>query len=69
MNLFRILLGASGFPCGSLLFLCFFSFAMLRCFKRIRLVEGLSSSTRAKTLLRLTFCGEFSFSFLLRLPS
>ena len=31
--------------------------------QQILLVEGLSSSTRAKTRLRLTFCGEFSFSF------
>ena len=48
--------------------LCFVSFVMLRCFERIRLVEELSCSTRAKTRLRLSFCGEFSFSFLLRLP-
>ena len=63
MYLFRTLLGARGFPCGSLLFLSFVSFAMLRCFERICLVEELSCSTRAKTLLRLSFCGEFLFLF------
>ena len=31
-----------------------------RCFERIRLVEGLSSSTRAKTRLRLTFSASFT---------
>ena len=60
--LFRILLGARGFPCGSLLFLCFVSFAILQCFERIRLFEGLSRSARVKTRLRLSFCGEFFFS-------
>ena len=48
--------------------LCFVSFAMLRCVKWIRLFEGLSCLARAKTRLRLSFCGEFSFSFLFRLP-
>ena len=48
--------------------LCFGSFAMLRCFERIRIFEGLSCSTHAKTRLRLAFCSEFSFSFLLHLP-
>ena len=38
-----------------------FSFAMLRCFERIRFVEGLFSSTSAKTLLRLTFAASFLF--------
>ena len=66
--LFRVLFGVRGFPCGSLLFLCFVSFVMLRCFERIRFVEGLSSSTRAKTRLRLIFCGGFSFSFFLSFP-
>ena len=68
LYLFRVLFGACGFPCSSLLFLSFVSFAMLRCFEWIRFVEGLSSSTRAKTWLRLTFCGEFSFSFFLSFP-
>ena len=48
MYLFRVLFGARGFLCGSL-FLSFVSFAMLRCFEQIRFVEGLSSSTHAKT--------------------
>ena len=38
-----------------------FSFAMLRCFERIRFVEGLFSSTRAKTRFRLTFAASFHF--------
>ena len=38
-----------------------FSFAMLLCFEQIRFVEGLLSSTRAKTLLRLTFAASFLF--------
>ena len=67
MYLFRTVLGASGFRCGSLLFLSV-SFATLRCFERIRLFEGLSCLVHAKTPLQLSFCGDFSFSFLLRLP-
>ena len=43
--------------------LCFVLFAMLRCFERIRLFEGLSCSTHVKSRLRLSFCGEFSFFF------
>ena len=61
---FRVLFGARGLPCGSLLFLSFVSFAMLRCFERIRFVEGLSSSTHAKTRLRLTFLFHSSSAFL-----
>ena len=38
-----------------------FSFAMLRCFEWIRFVEGLASSTRAKTRLWLTFAASFLF--------
>ena len=49
--------------------LCFVLFAALRCFERIRLFEGLFCLARAKTRLRLYFCGEFSFSFMLRLPT
>ena len=62
MYLFRVLFGACGFPYGSLLFL---SFAFIRgasVFRTDLLVEGLSSSTRAKTA-SADFCGEFSFSF------
>ena len=65
MYLLGIVLGACGFPCGSLLFLSFVSFATLRCFERIRLFEGLSCLARAKTGLQLSFCGEFSFSLCL----
>ena len=54
MYLFRVLCGARGFPYGSLSF----SFAVLR---TDSLVEGLSSSTRAKTWLRLTFAASFLF--------
>ena len=58
--LFRVLCGARGFPYGSL----FLSFVFVRGASVLRtdsLVEGLSSSTRAKTRLRLTFAASFLF--------
>ena len=55
---FRVFFGVHGFTYGSLLFLSF-SFVVLR---MDSLVEELSSLTHAETRLRLTFCGEFSFS-------
>ena len=60
MYLFRVLCGARGFLYGSL----FLSFVFVRGASVLRmdsLVEGLFSSTRAKTLLRLTFAASFLF--------
>ena len=65
MYLFRVLFGVRGFPYGSLLFLSFVFVRVASVLRMDSLVEGLSSSTRAETRLRLTFCGEFSFSFFL----
>ena len=43
--------------------LCFVSFATLRCFERTRLFGGLFCLACVKTRLRLSFYGEFSFSY------
>ena len=59
--LFRVLFGACGFPYGSLLFLSFVFVRGASLLRTDSFVEGLSSSTRAKTLLRLTFVVSFLF--------
>ena len=59
---FRVLFGVVAFHTALFFSSLSFSFAVLR---TDSLVEGLSSSTHAKTLLRSDFCGEFSFSFFL----
>ena len=61
MYLFRVLFGARVFPYGSLLFLSFVFVRGASVFQTDSLVEGLSSSTRAKTRLRLTFAASFLF--------
>ena len=61
MYLFRVLFAASGFPYGSLLFLSFVFVRSASVFRTDSLVEGLSSSTRAKTRLGLTFAASFFF--------
>ena len=61
---FRVLFGVRGFQYGSL----FLSFVFVRGASVLRtdlLVEGLSSSTRAETRLRLTFAASFLFLFCL----
>ena len=63
--LFRVLFGARGFSYGSLLFLSFVFVRGASVLRTDSLVEGLSSSTRAKTRFRLTFAASFLFhSFL-----
>ena len=60
MYLFRVFCGARGFPYGSL----FLPFVFVRGASVLRtdsLVEGLSSSTRAKTPLRLNFAASVLF--------
>ena len=59
--LFRVLFGACGFPYGSLLFLSFVFVRGASVLRTDSLAEGLSSSTRAKTLLWLTFAASFLF--------
>ena len=61
MYLFRVLFGIRGFPYSSLLFLSFVFVRGASVFRTDSLVEGLSSSTRARTLLRLTFAASFLF--------
>ena len=61
MYLFRVLFGARGFPYGFLLFLSFVFVRGASVLRADSLVEGLSSSTRAKTRLRLTFAASFLF--------
>ena len=60
--LFRVLFGKRGFPYGSLLFLSFVFVHGASALCPDSLVEGLSSSTRADTRLRLTFAASFLFS-------
>ena len=59
--LLRVLFGVRGFPYSSLLFLSFFFIRGASVLRTDSLVEGLSSSTLAKTLLRLTFATSFLF--------
>ena len=61
MYLFRVLFGMRGFPYSSLLFLSFVFVRGASAFRTESLVEGLSSSTRAETLLQLTFAASFLF--------
>ena len=61
MYLFRVLFGARGFPYGSLLFLSFVFVRGALVLRTDSLVEVLSSATRAKTRLRLTFVASFLF--------
>ena len=58
--LFRVLCGARGFPYGSL-FLSFVFVCGASVLRTDFLFEGLSSSTRVKTRLRLTFAASFLF--------
>ena len=68
---FRVFFGVRGFTYGSLLFLSFVFARVASVLRTDSLVEGLFSSTRAETRLRLTFAVSFlflfslSFSFLL----
>ena len=64
MYLFRVLFGVRGFLYGSLLFLSFVFVRGASVLRTDSLVEGLSSSTRAETRLRLTFAASFLFLFL-----
>ena len=59
--LFRVFFGVRGFPYGSLLFLSFVFVRGASVLRTDSLVEGLSSSTRAETRLRLTFAASFLF--------
>ena len=61
--LFGVLFGERGFPYGSLLSLSFVFVRDASVLRKDSLVEGLSSSTRAKTRLRLTFAASFLFHF------
>ena len=61
--LFRVLFGERGFPYGSL-FLSFVFVHDASVFRTDSLVEGLSSSTRARTRLQLAIAASFLFLFL-----
>ena len=63
MYFFRVFCGVRGFTCGSLLFLSFVFVRGASVLRTDSLVEGLSSLTRAETLLRLTFAVSFLFFF------
>ena len=61
--LFGVLFGELGFPHGSLLSLSFVFVRDASVLRTNLLVEGLFSSTRAKTRLLLTFAASFLFNF------
>ena len=61
--LFGVLFGERSFPYGSIFSLSFVFVRNASVLRTDSLVEGLSSSTRAKTRLRLTFAASFLFHF------
>ena len=61
MYLFRVLFRTRDFLYGSLLFLSFVFVRGASALRTDSLVEGLASSTRAETRLRLTFAASFLF--------
>ena len=61
--LFGVLFGERGFSYSSILSLSFVFVRDASVLRTDSLVDGLSSSTRAKTRLRLTFAASFLFHF------